>query len=117
MRFLADEGVDCSIVTALREDGHDVRWTAEELEGSKDDVVLETAASDERILITEDKDFGELVYRRRLGHRGVVLVRVQGIPNTRKGEIVARAVREHERHLPGAFAVITPGTIRLRRPS
>ena len=40
MRFLADEGVDAAIVTAIRSDGHDVRWMAEEMEGSTDDVVL-----------------------------------------------------------------------------
>lgn len=79
MRFLADEGVDRAIVGALSSDGHDVRWMAEELGGAKDDDVLGAAVGDARILITEDKDFGELVYRRRLHHRGVVLVRVDGI--------------------------------------
>jgi len=54
MRFLADEGVDAAIVTAIRSDGHDVRWMAEEMEGSTDDVVLDAAARDARILITED---------------------------------------------------------------
>jgi hypothetical protein len=51
MRFLADEGVDAAIVTAIRSDGHDVRWMAEEMEGSTDDVVLAAAARDARILI------------------------------------------------------------------
>ena len=40
MRFIVDEGVDAAIVTAIRSDGHDVRWMAEEMEGSTDDVVL-----------------------------------------------------------------------------
>jgi predicted nuclease of predicted toxin-antitoxin system len=62
MRFLADEGVDGGIVKTLRDEGHDVRWTAEELEGQKDAVVLAAAVKDARILITEDKDFGELVF-------------------------------------------------------
>jgi len=42
MRFLADEGVDAAIVSAIRSEGHDVRWIAEELEGTTDDVVLDT---------------------------------------------------------------------------
>ena len=54
MRFLADEGVDAAIVSAIRSDGHDVRWMAEDLEGSTDDVVLDSAVTDARILITED---------------------------------------------------------------
>ena len=52
-----------TIVGSIRGDGHDVRWMAEDLEGAKDDVILEAAVQDSRILITEDKDFGELVYR------------------------------------------------------
>jgi len=62
LTFLADEGVDASIVNAVRDDGHDVRWMAKELGGTKDSVVLEAAVRDARILITADKDFGELVY-------------------------------------------------------
>ena len=106
MRFLADEGVDGLIIDAVRDDGHDVRWMAEDVDGTKDSVVLEAAVLDARILITEDKDFGELVYRQRLHHRGVVLVRVDGISNAEKARIVARAIREHEADLPGAFTVI-----------
>jgi hypothetical protein len=45
MRFLADEGVDAAIVSAIRSDGHDVRWMAEESEGSTDDMVLDAAAA------------------------------------------------------------------------
>jgi len=114
MRFLADEGVDAAIVTAIRSDGHDVRWMAEEMEGSTDDVVLDAAARDGRILITEDKDFGELVFRRRLHHRGVVLVRVDGIANDRKGRTVAQAIAEYQTQLTGAFTVIQHATIRIR---
>lgn len=115
MRFLADEGVDGLVVAAVRNDRHDVRWMAEEPGGTKDSVVLEAAVLDARILITEDKDFGELVYRQRLHHRGVVLVRVDGISNDEKARIVACAIREHEADLPGAFTVIQHGTIRIRR--
>jgi predicted nuclease of predicted toxin-antitoxin system len=99
MRFLANEGVDGLIVAAVRDDGHDVRWMAEEVEGRKESVVLEAAVLDARILITEDKDFGELVYRQRLHHRGVVLVRVDGISNMEKSRIVAVAIREREADL------------------
>lgn len=115
MRFLADEGVDRSIVDALRGDGHDVRWMAEELVGTKDDIILEAALRDARILITEDKDFGELVYRQRLHHRGVVLVRIDGISNAEKARIASRAIGEHETELPGGFTVIQHATIRIRR--
>jgi predicted nuclease of predicted toxin-antitoxin system len=114
MRFLADEGVDAALVSAIRSEGHDVRWMAEDLAGVTDDVVLDAAARDARILITEDKDFGELVFRQRLHHRGVVLVRVDGIANERKGRIVAQAIGEYQAQLAGAFTVIQHATIRIR---
>ena len=115
MRFLADEGVDRLIVAALRDHRHDVRWIAEELEGIKDTVVLGEAVQDARVLITEDKDFGELVYRQRLHHGGVVLVRVAGVANVEKAAIVAEAIRRRGADLPGAFTVIQHSTIRIRR--
>jgi predicted nuclease of predicted toxin-antitoxin system len=115
MRVLADEGVDGAIVNAVRAGGHDVRWMAEEPPGTKDDAVLEAAVQDARVLVTEDKDFGELVYRQRLRHRGVVLIRVDGISNAEKARIVARALQEHAADVPGAFTVIQHETIRIRR--
>jgi len=115
MRFIADEGVDKAIVEALRGVGRDVRWIAEELQGAKDDAILDAAARDARLLITEDKDFGEFVYRQRLHHRGVILVRLDGISNLEKGRVVAQTVSAHETELSGAFTVIRHTTIRIRR--
>ena len=62
MRFLADESCDFSVVRALRAAKYDVVAIAEVSPRGDDDDVRETAVSDERILITEDKDFGQLVY-------------------------------------------------------
>jgi uncharacterized protein (DUF433 family) len=56
---LADEGVDAAMVARLRSDGHDVVYVAEVSPGIIDDAVLELANADERVLTTEDKDFGE----------------------------------------------------------
>ena len=67
------------------------------------------------VLITEDKDFGELVYRQRLVHLGVVLVRLHGLPSTSKARIVSQAVLQHGSELPNAFTVISPGMVRIRR--
>lgn len=60
MRLLADEGVDAAIVALLREDGHDVVYVAELFPGITDEAVLELANGDERVLVTADKDFGDL---------------------------------------------------------
>jgi predicted nuclease of predicted toxin-antitoxin system len=63
MKFLADEGVDKSLVTLLRQSEWDVFYVAESASSLEDELVLELANSESRILITRDKDFGELVYR------------------------------------------------------
>ena len=63
MKFLADECCNTGLVGSLREDGHDVLYILETKAGVSDDKVLLDAYNEERILLTEDKDFGELVYR------------------------------------------------------
>ncbi len=62
MNFVVDEGVDLQIVKALRKKRHDVLYIAELASGITDDLVLQYANQQDRILITRDKDFGELVY-------------------------------------------------------
>ncbi len=66
MRLLADECCDAGLVLALRADGHDVLYSAETSQGASDEEVLERAFADDRVLLTEDKDFGELAVRQRL---------------------------------------------------
>ena len=63
MRFLADECCDTGLVASLRNDGHDVLYVFEKKQGITDDEVLLDAYNEGRILLTEDKDFGELVCR------------------------------------------------------
>jgi predicted nuclease of predicted toxin-antitoxin system len=67
MHFLADENVSRRVVERLRADGHDVISVAQSGQGIPDKHVVEMANADGRILITEDRDFGELVIRQRLG--------------------------------------------------
>lgn len=62
MRFLADESCDFAVVKALREAGHDVAAVRDSSRGAADEVVINLAVRENRILLTEDKDFGQLVY-------------------------------------------------------
>lgn len=116
MTLVADENIDRGIVERLRRDGHAVDWIAELAPSVSDEEVLRRAADGGAVLVTEDKDFGELVYRRRLSHAGVLLVRLEGLDNAAKAEVVSRAVADNAAELPGAFAVVTPDSVRLRRP-
>ena len=114
MNLLADEGVDGQIVAQLRLDGHDVLYVAEMNPGIDDDVVLERANSSGSLLLTQDKDFGELVFRQRLVHYGVVLIRLAGLSTTAKAILVSAAFAQHSVEMSQAFSVISPGRIRVR---
>jgi len=116
VRLLADEGVDAAIVALLREDGHDVVYVAELSPGITDEAVLELANGDERVLVTADKDFGELVYRLRKVAYGVLLVRLPGLGAVRKANAVSESIREHGLEMAGAFTVVSAGLVRIRPP-
>ncbi len=115
MNFLADESVDRQIVQCLRQDGHRVRYVAEMEPGISDDVVLASANRETALLLTADKDFGEMVFRQSLHTHGIVLIRLAGLSSNRKAEIVVSVINRHATELPGAFAVILPGFFRIRR--
>ena len=115
MTFLADEGVDRQIVQHLRLDGYEVAYVAEMSPGITDEAVLMESRTAASVLITADKDFGELVFRQRQTSTGVLLIRLWGLRPPMKAAVVSRAVQEHGRELAGAFAVLSPGNIRIRR--
>jgi predicted nuclease of predicted toxin-antitoxin system len=71
MLFLADENVSRLVIERLRAPGFDVASVRETMPGASDKDVLDEAASDDRVLVTEDRDFGEPVIRQRLKARGV----------------------------------------------
>ena len=116
MRLLADEGVDAAVVARLRSGGRDVVYVAELSPGIKDDAVLDLADADGRVLLTADKDFGELVFRLRRVAFGVLLVRLPGLPSASKADVVAQVIGEHGQEMPGAFTVLSAGLVRIRRP-
>ena len=115
MKFVADESVDFPIVERLRQDGHSV-WAVVEMDaGIADDLVLDHANQQNAVLLTADKDFGELVFRLKRLNLGVVLVRLAGLPPKRKAEVVARVISEKGEELKEAFSVITANALRIRR--
>ena len=72
MRWLADECVAAPLVALLRTNGHDVLYVAEAAAGLSDADVIVLALREQRLLLTEDKDFGDLVFRRERAVPGVV---------------------------------------------
>jgi predicted nuclease of predicted toxin-antitoxin system len=114
MRLLADECCDAVVVAGLRADGHDVFYVMETARGADDRVVLQTAADQQRLLLTEDKDFGELVVRLALPAYGLVLLRMN--PADSAGKLARlREVLLHEGHrLASSFVVVDQNKVRFR---
>jgi predicted nuclease of predicted toxin-antitoxin system len=115
VRLVADEGVDKQIVERLRQDGHDVVYIAEFDPGVDDKLVLQTASDSGALLITADKDFGELVFRQHRINKGVVLLRLAGLPPQRKAEIVASCLEDHGQEMAAAFTVVSLTNLRIRK--
>jgi predicted nuclease of predicted toxin-antitoxin system len=114
MKIVADEGVDRQVVEELRSESHEVIYVAELAPGISDDEVLQLANERDALLLTTDKDFGELVFRLGRVAAGIVLMRLEGLSPPNKSAIMASAIREHGPQMCGNFSVVTSGTIRIR---
>ncbi len=115
MRFLADENVSRLVIQRLRADGHEVSSISEMHPGVPDKSVLVTAEVEGRVLITEDRDFGELVVRQRMAVRGVLLLELDKLSNIAEAERVSHIVSTHAEKLLDNLAVIEPSRVRIRR--
>jgi predicted nuclease of predicted toxin-antitoxin system len=117
VRLVADEGVDAAIVRQLRAENHEVLYVAELVPGIDDQEILDLANRRDALLVTDDKDFGELVYRQGLTTAGVLLVRLAGLSSDKKADLVASSVRRHHGEMYEAFSVLTPARLRIRSPA
>ena len=117
LRFLADESCDFAVVRVLRASGYDVVAVAEYMQRSVDDELIAQAHRDNRIALTEDKDFGWLVFVSHADSAGVILVRFPGNARQSLASTVLRLVQEHGSDLSGAFVVVEPRYTRIvQRP-
>lgn len=115
MRFLADESCDFGLVRALRGAGHDVHAVAELQPRATDEEVLALAVGAKRVLLTEDKDFGQLVYADERATAGVILLRFPSVARQGMAEAVVKLVGQRVKQGEGRFIVVQPGRIRLGR--
>jgi len=115
MNLMADEGVDAQIVDRLREEGYEVVYIAELDPGIDDELVLSLASRSGSLLITSDKDFGELIFRLQRASGGVALLRLAGLSPEKKATIVAASLRTHGDEMAAAFTVISPANLRIRK--
>jgi predicted nuclease of predicted toxin-antitoxin system len=101
-------------VDGLRQDAHDVLYVKEAAPGAADATVLQMAADQQRVLLTEDKDFGELVVRLKLPAYGIVLLRINPADSARKLARLRHLLRHHAQRLPASLVVLGENRTRFR---
>ncbi|MBX7252704.1 MAG: DUF5615 family PIN-like protein [Candidatus Promineofilum sp.] len=117
LRFMADESCDFAVVRALRREGYDVLAVSEYTQRSDDQLLIEQAAREQRIFLTEDKDFGWLVYVSHASSAGVILLRYPANARSSMAGAVVQVAHEQGEALFGRFVVMQPGQVRMgRRP-
>ncbi len=103
MRLVADESCDFAVVSAVRSAGHDVISITERMPGAEDEQVIKLAAAERRLLLTEDKDFGQLV----------ILIRYPSTARSTLTDEVVKLLAERMESLYSRFAVMEPGRVRV----
>lgn len=113
MRFLVDECTGPSVARWLREQGHDVFSVFDQARGVDDDWIIQKAMNENRILVTNDKDFGEKVFRQHQTHKGIVLLRLDDERAVNKIKKLDSLLKRYPENLPNHFVVVTVDQIRL----
>ncbi|NQT53254.1 DUF5615 family PIN-like protein [bacterium] len=116
MRFLADESCDFAVVRALRARGHDVVAICEVAPRADDSHVIRLAVGERRVLLTEDKDFGQLVFAHGERTQGVILLRFPAAARELVARDVTHLVDEVGDRLHSSFVVVQPGKLRITHP-
>ena len=114
MKIVADENIDSLLVSTLKRDGHEVIWISKESPAIIDSEVLDHSVAHDSLLITEDKGFGEKVYRDFHSSVGVLLLRIHHLGREEAAALAASTLRDHGAHLLGKFSVLTNRKLRSR---
>ena len=114
MRFLADVNAGRAVVGWLDGQGHDVTEVADSDPRMTDDAILRHASSQQRIVVTTDRDFEEMVWREGRSHRGIL--RLEKLPRAQRLALLADVMRHYAEDLAsGAIVIATSRKIRVRR--
>lgn len=115
MRFLVDECTGPAVAAWLRDHNYEVFSVFEQARGMNDDDIIQKAAEENWILITNDKDFGDKVYRDGRLHSGVILLRLDDERSASKIQVISRLLKNYIDRLPDSFVVITEKQVRFAR--
>lgn len=115
MRFLVDECTGQKVADWLQASGHEVFSVYQQARGIDDDVIIQKAFDQNWILITDDKDFGEKVYREKRLHRGVIFLRLKDERADNKIEVLRRLLETYADRLLDSFVVVSETQVRFAR--
>ena len=115
MRFLVDECTGPGVAEWLRGQSHEVFSVYDDARGMDDDDIIHKAFTENWILVTNDKDYGEKVFRERRSHHGVIFMRLEDERTAVKIETLRQLLANHADQLVERFVVVTETRIRFAR--
>ncbi len=113
MRFIVDECTGPAVAHWLEKQGYEVFSIYQEASGMEDEDIIRKAFVEDWILVTNDKGFGEKVYREQHPHKGVVLLRLQNKRAINRIETMRRLLERHKDRLPQQFVTVTETQVRF----
>jgi predicted nuclease of predicted toxin-antitoxin system len=113
IRFLADVNVEKPVVDYLLKEGYDIEWIPDIEIGMSDEGLLQIANREKRILITNDKDFGELIFLQKRLTSGIILIRAKGLRSREKVRLMKKLLMGYREKLLNHFVVLTKNKIRV----
>ena len=113
MRFIVDECTGSTVAEFLKDESHIVISIYDECRGASDDFILQKCFKESYILITSDKDFGEMVFRRNLKHCGIVLIRCEPNNFFTRIEVLKKLLENFPHYLENNFVVVTNNKVRI----
>jgi len=115
LKFLVDVGVGEKVEDFLYKNGYDILSVRKLNPRMSDSEIIDIAAKDNRIVITMDKDFGELIYNSGLIHKGILLLRTENCSGDKKAKILSEILINYSSELEENFCVFSKDRLRIRR--
>lgn len=115
LKFLVDVGVGKKVEEWLKENRYDVKTVRSIDPRAKDAEILKMATAESRMVITMDKDFGELVFKSGKLHAGVLILRIEDAKGNEKVELIKKILQEYEDKIKNRFCVFQDGRLRISR--
>ena len=115
MRFLVDECTGPAVAEWLQAQGHEVFSVYDSARGMDDNAIVQKAFEEKWILITNDKDFGDQIFRERKPHHGIILLRLDDERSKIKIQVLSQLLTSYAKRLPNQFVVATEEKVRFAK--